>query len=197
MTTYRVPHLIPILLSIGLIVLCTVFLLKFSFPRDTEGYYQLLEKIESSGKRGDLLVKQMRKGVTKEIWYTKGSDRLQAILRSRDAELCLEQVGQSRQIVEYLHGVTAVVQELCYYEDLLPMQKVRFVQSKNAVYYYSQETLIADNVIMEEFTLPGHVLPETLPKVLKKTHTTAGQVELRFKEGSLQVEADKIRASTL
>lgn len=197
MTPYRVPHLIPVLVSLFVLLLCVVFFITLALPKDLKGYNLLLKKIESSEKKEGMQVKQIRKGVQKEIWYTKGSERLQAILQSEEAELCLDQSDQGGQIVEYLHEVTAIIQEKCYFQNQLPMQKIRVIESANAVYYYALETLIADDVVMEEYTLAGHTIPKIIPEAMKKTQTTANQVEVTFKERSLQVEADRIKASSL
>jgi hypothetical protein len=190
---YRVPHFIPVMVSLALLVGLFAGSFAFSFRGDDRHYFKLLDEVQLLQARNELTAKQSRFGVVKEVWYQKDAKRLQAVIHSTGSDLFFEQTGEGGEIVEHLTDVYAVIQEEVIVNGDEKIQKLRVIHADSALYNYSQQTLGADEVLIEEITVPGDRIPDSLPSSAQTVY--ANRFEVVFQKGAVEINADQMKAA--
>lgn len=187
---YRVPHFFPVIVSIAILGCCFAFLMKTTFTQNQQSYKELLNHLQVFEESQDIQAKQERSGVSKEIWYAKNGRRLLILAQAKNADVYLEKVQGKNMIIERLEDATAIIQEEYDENNGFPLQKLKKIQAKSALYNYTDQSLIAQDVVVEEFIVHGDRIPKKLPPSL---HTVRAQeVELKLETGNLQVSAGKV-----
>lgn len=135
--------------------------------------------------------KQQRTRVQKEIWFLKKGQPLKFCIQSAKSELILDHHDELTEVVEHMHDVK------CFQQEELGdgNQTIRYMEAETADYYYQQEKLVAKNVKVLRYTLPGHELLLTLEgyKPLMKGH--AESIEFIWKGNELRFSAEKLKAT--
>jgi hypothetical protein len=78
--------------------------------------------------------------------------------------------------------------------ELKPMQHVRYIEADHATYYYKNDRIIADDVKISRFTLPGHALITSFERMEPTMTGTAKNVEFSLKGKDLQFTAHQLKA---
>jgi len=102
--------------------------------------------------------KQPRINVQKDLMFFNGNQRLQACLKGDDAELVLDHNGKRTDVLEKIQHVRCVMQE----ELSDDQQIVRYLESDSATYHYQTGRLVAQNVDVFRYAMPGNLLPQDL-----------------------------------
>lgn len=78
--------------------------------------------------------------------------------------------------------------------DLQPMQQLRYIEAKQATYYYTNGTFVADKVQLSRYVLPGHQIVESLTHVKPLMRGVAQMVEFCLKGQDLNFKARDFKA---
>ena len=145
---YRVPHFIPIAISL-LLMGCLGALMLTTFSKNKESYQELLNHVRNFEQGQEIEAKQGRIGVAKEIWYNQDGKRLQLLLNGDEAHVNYAHTLHGKEIVEHLTNVTAWLQE-----ETEPgvMGRLRSAKAKDAEYHYASKVLKANDVMIEEYS---------------------------------------------
>lgn len=140
-----------------------LWILQFLIPRpsDHKKYHELLEKKTLAASQSYSPTKQQRSGVRKEIWLAQeDGSRLHYRILSATSMLTLTPIQNKVEVVEALQGVKCWMQEKVYAsKDGTSMQQTRYFEAQNGLYRYNSAQLIAQQVLLSVFRLPGLLLP--------------------------------------
>lgn len=141
---------------------------------------------------------QIRTTVNKEIWFTQEDQtRLQYRIHGESSLLTLEPVGKKIHIVENLNQVRCWMQDRLYLQTASsqPMQQMRFWEADHGVYRYTTQDLIAQDVNISIFRLPGHTLPYTCDPRIAFLNGIANNVSFSITGKTPQFEATQFKAT--
>lgn len=191
-----------ILTFIWLILVLGSFWMLFSTSSESKIAYQCLINQHDKEKKERLKeeirpMQQERLHVSKQILYTKGSDRMQSKLRSDSSHLFYSK--QTGELTEEFKGLTCFLQDKLIHASkgddsnsketplALTQQVVRHLKADEAFYSYKTGQLEANNVDIAHFLLPGTTCPDSLDQ-LSPIFTGKAQTLLLslFKEPSLK-----------
>lgn len=184
-------------LIISCFVLATILFLVAAFcfvAADLSSYSKFLGKVREtmSGKtKTPYYAEQLRQGISREIWFLKDSQKLQAFLTADEAEIAYEGIGNSMEIVEQLKGVKGWVQERVYWSKGNPLQSVRYFEADTAVYRSARHDINADQVKMVAFNTSGHELERQTVDIDKASIVgTASSMEISLIEKEANFKGD-------
>ena len=193
------------LLSAIFIWLCVVLVgggLLYTSSSDAHLVYQRLINDSNQAKKERLqeeaqLTQQRRQQVSKQILYYKEKERLQARLTSAESDLIYSKKGG--ELSEHFKGLSCVMQE-----ELInpsknqeaeavttsePQQVVRQLVAQEGVYSYRNGILEAKGVEVANYTLPGHLYPDSLTHSRPFIHGRAEHLQLDLlKEPMMQAQ---------
>jgi len=147
----------------------TLFILQLSKikPKDYTKWATLVKE-SKSGERSQkniLISQQQRQNVSKEI-YIQEEPRRYLRIEATASTLILSAQNDRMSVTEAFDGITALVQERCYYLDPereeVPMQSIHLLKAKKAFFDYANRELVAHHVDIYSYSLPGHTPPLTL-----------------------------------
>ena len=161
--------------------------------KDRVAYQELLESSNLTQKPLITYSQQVRKKVCKEIWYQAASP-LYFRIESDDSELFFFHQEGEVEVVEQLETVHCLMQEELYYDDLKPMQLVRYMEAKRASYDYNTQLFVAEEVKLWRYRLEGHEPVLTLTDQEPLMSGTALSVEFTIKGKKLDFQAHHLRA---
>ena len=171
-------HLISLVL-LWLILVFACFWGFRSFSPDAQIAYQRLmnysdrfanEQMKEEARH----TRQTRDQVSKQILYKKDLHRLQSRLVSEHSELIFDTKGDGAELVEHFKEVACVMQEKFMHsenkagKDLTPQidlelnQYVRSLKAHEAVYTYKTGQLMAEEVEIAHYYIPGILWPFSL-----------------------------------
>ena len=168
----------------SLIALLGVAAALFSvFREGSQAYSQVLEKSNPSVlNRPDTeyRARQLKEGVKRQFWYTKGGKNLQACLSGNLAEMVFEKKKGEQEIVELMQGVACWFQEDVYTvkEGLGDFQLIRYLEADRAQYHYGTEKLEGEGVKMTLYEAPGKELAYDMTRFVPLMQGEAGYVTL-------------------
>jgi len=176
------------------------FIAKFFIPRSSD--YSFYRTLRSSEKPEEappdsvnfFSTKQIKEGVTKEIWLPTEEGRINYLLKNRISTVTLLDRIQQVELVEEMEGIKCWMQDRLYREDELPMQQIRYFEAEQGVYQYNQETFLADQVNLSIFRLPGHALVSFLDPHTPYLKGAAKHVSFSLSEKSPKFQADHFKA---
>jgi hypothetical protein len=166
-------------------VLCwllAVFILLWGFLNffpDAQVAYQRLMNFSDEVAKEQLkeearLTQQTREQVSKQILYKKDLHRLQSRLVSQSSELIFAKKEQGGELVEHFKEVYCVMQEkfIDSENESDPMslsqnglqlnQYVRSLKAQDAIYAYKTGQLVAEEVEVAHYVIPGLLWPFSL-----------------------------------
>ncbi len=154
----------PFIVSVGCIALGIAYAFyrfQEASPEDRRAYALLVEDASGNDQPTSHRIKQKRSEVSKDLHLTKNGQRLHAHLEGEEADLHLEKDGDQIVLVERLSPVKCILQERLYPE--ISQQSVVWFDAAKAQLNYRTHELIAENVNLKRFLIPGTKLPHAVP----------------------------------
>lgn len=178
------------------------YLTLFTFDeKDRKDYFSLMEKADPSqaAKENPYTATQKHHNVHKEIWYNKKNgeknQRLQLVLRGKDADLILEHDNAKTEVVEHMKNVHCLMQEELFEIQGKPMQLIRYIEADNATYSYDTNCLKATEVTILRFQVPGHTLIQSTAGLKPIMKGKAKEVEFSMGSEDLNFKAHQMKAT--
>ena len=167
---------------------------------DVTKYRKMLQDYETHSTVRSLpnAAHQIRTTVDKEIWFTQEDrTRLHYRIHGKSSLLTLEPVGKKIHIVENLNQVRCWMQDRLYVQTASnePMQQMRFWEADHGVYRYTTQQLLAQDVNISIFRLPGHSLPYTCDPRIAFLNGIANNVSFSITGKTPQFEANQFKAT--
>lgn len=164
---------------------------------DVTSYTKFLGKIQktmSGYGKAPYSAEQSRQGISREIWFSKGSDRFKLFVTADEAEVAYEGVGSNLEIIENLKGVKGWLQNQSEGDESGVPQLVRYLQADSAFYHNAKRLIGAENVKIALYT--GFESQETVKcsarsldvLLLEKTAHLEGDVVFSHPLGTLSAE---------
>jgi len=160
-------------LFIGSFFLCIGLALLLSLPRknDRECYLKLIEESQSEAEETGVH-KQIRQGIRKDIYASRPSGRVQAVLTTPNSELQLTKDPGSSEVIEKFGEFQCVIQEELYTKDesgqkvpwtsgSSPEQSVRQISGSSGQFLYQKQLIDASDVMVARYSVPGRTIPVT------------------------------------
>jgi hypothetical protein len=170
---------------------------KAFYPSETgESIEEMLtEEISMPKHEEKFPSKQMRKGVTKDLWISdKEHSRLHHHIESPRSILTAIPYGNRVELIEQMIGMK------CYFQEKLensaegPVQHIRFLQSSEGTYRYTDQVFDAQSVFLALYRLPGDTLTTHLSTDDAYLKGVAEEVSLSFSSGTPNFHAEKFKA---
>ncbi len=167
---------------------------------DVLAYRKMVNEYETHSTVRSLpnAVHQIRTKVNKEVWFTQeDNSRLQYRIHGESSLLTLEPIDKKIHVVENLNQVRCWMQDKLYLttNGNAPMQQTRFWEADHGVYRYTTQELIAQDVNISIFRLPGHNLPTTCDPRIAFLNGTANNVSFSITGKTPQFEANHFKAT--
>jgi hypothetical protein len=137
---------------------------------------------------------QHRYGVTKHVFFMKGNDRLQAYISSASSILTLNHENERTEMVEHFTGLKCSIQETLLHHAIAPQQMVRSLEAAKGMYYYKTEELVAEQVKLSRYKIPGHELIKTFEKYTPFMSGMAKQIKLSLSHKDPAFKAESFQA---
>ena len=168
----------------------------FSFDEaDRERYHKLVH-ISDLDSEETKTSNHRRFDLRKDLYFTKGSGRLQMSLKSASAELNLERQGGKNAMIEHMRDVTCYMQEeVSHAIPNRPMQIIRQLKADSATYHYQKDLFIAENVQITRYLIPGSELVESLEGGKLLMTGLAKRVEFSLKGSEPNFKAHQLKSS--
>ncbi|MCB1109414.1 MAG: hypothetical protein KDK64_00380 [Chlamydiia bacterium] len=139
--------------------------------------------------------KQMRKGVAKDLWISeKGKVRLHHHIESPRSILTAIPNGNRVELIEQMIGMKCFFQEKIEDKEGRVMQHIRYLQSGEGTYHYTNHLFDAQKVFLALYHLPGETLTTHLKPDEAYLKGIAEEVSLSFSSGSPNFHAEKFKA---
>jgi hypothetical protein len=139
--------------------------------------------------------KQMRSGVSKDLWITShGQHRLHHHIESPRSILTAAEKGGQIELIEQMINMRCFFQEKIEEEEGKLRQNIRYLQSSEGIYHYSNHLFDAHSVFLALFTLPGDTLTTTFDPKTAYLRGVADNVSLSFSNGAPNFHAEKFKA---
>ncbi len=169
-----------------------VFFRALYSPKSINIEETLTEEITLSQEEKKYPTKQVRKGVSKDLWVNdKEGTRLHHHIESPRSILTAISHGSRIELVEQMIGME------CYFQEKLEeesFQQIRYLRSEEGTYHYTGHFFDAPSVFLALYRLPGKTLPLSLPSDAAYLEGIAEKVSLSFSGASSSFHADKFKA---
>lgn len=158
-----------------------------SHPSDMDHQaYRALVEARRQPKKGmtgqGLLASQVREGPTKQVFYTKESNRLQSRLSSHRSQLRLDsREGGALELVEDFEGLTFIGQQ-CHPANVQP--SIGRLTAEKATYTYRTGRLEAEQVQVAHYRLSIGVWPTSWADMYPFMRARANALRLSLFEGA-------------
>ena len=109
--------------------------------------------------------------------------------------MVLEHQAEGNYLIEKMNDVKCWMQEELSIVEGKPFQLLRYLEADSATYFYKNDEVVASDVKIYRYTVPGHELPLKLEgvKPSMKGHAEAVQFSMAGKE--IQFKAQKLKAT--
>lgn len=139
--------------------------------------------------------KQMRKGVAKDLWISnKDHVRLHHHIESPRSILTAIPHGNRVELIEQMIGMKCFFQEKLEKEEGEPMQQIRYLQSGEGTYRYTDHFFDAHSVFLALYRISGESLVTHLDADDAYLKGIAEEVSLSFSNGTPNFHAEKFKA---
>jgi hypothetical protein len=139
--------------------------------------------------------KQMRKSVAKDLWISnKDHVRLHHHIESPRSILTAIPYGNRVELIEQMIGMKCFFQEKLEKEEGEPMQQIRYLQSGEGTYRYTDHFFDAHSVFLALYRMPGESLVTNLDADDAYLKGIAEEVSLSFSNGTPNFHAEKFKA---
>lgn len=179
--------ILPIL-GLGLII----------FPIRTPDFALYEELLKSSTPEDASIpsaqAQQKRERVSKQIWYQDDTP-LYCRIDSAESELFLFHEHNTTEVVEELKDVACFMQEKLFYEEGKPMQRVRYLEARQARYNYHTHLFLAEDVRLWRYQYEGHeAMVDHREDAVLLMHAIAEKVEFTLEGDSHDFIAHHLKA---
>lgn len=139
---------------------------------------------------------QIRRGITKDMWISNGTERLHHRIESPSSILFIHPKGNSYECIEEMCNMKCYLQEKIEWNSSLkmPFQQIRYIESPTGTYNYASQLFSAERAYLAIFSMPGNVLqvnPDLNKAFLKGI---AEKVALSFSGNGPQFHSEKFKA---
>jgi hypothetical protein len=171
------------------VVLLGVYFFQSFTQEDEKAYQQLMEHsdgIKTNQSSSSYNAHQQRFNIKKHLLLTEEDNRLQFLLHSSHSELVFNQCEDKTEIVEHFQGVKCWMQEALIYtladgqelkhpinKECMPQQYMRYMEAETATYHYKTKELIAEQVELSRYIIPGHFFTQSFKTIKPFMHGTA------------------------
>lgn len=139
--------------------------------------------------------KQMRSGVSKDLWISeKGEKRLHHHIESPRSILTAIPHKNRIELVEQMVGMKCYFQEKIEQENGEMVQTIRYIESEEGTYRYTDHNFDAHSVFLALYRAPGESLTTQLNTKDAYLKGVAEEVTLSLSEGSPNFHAEKFKA---
>lgn len=139
--------------------------------------------------------KQMRSGVSKDLWISdNGKERLHHHIESPRSILTAIPHGTRIELVEQMIGMKCYFQEKIEEDRGEIVQNIRYIQSEDGTYRYTDHYFDAHSVFLALYRIPGETLSTQLDTKDAYLKGIAEEVTLSFSDGSPNFHAEKFKA---
>ncbi|QVL58077.1 MAG: hypothetical protein KFB93_03075 [Simkaniaceae bacterium] len=139
--------------------------------------------------------KQMRSGVSKDLWISDNNHgRLHHHIESPRSILTAIPHENRIELVEQMIGMKCYFQEKIEDEDGKIVQNIRYLQSEEGTYRYTDHYFDAHSVFLALYRVPGETLSTHLNTNDAYLKGVAEEVSLSFSDGSPNFHAEKFKA---
>lgn len=187
-------------IAFGILIGTAVVLGWVLFRTDEKSHEQYVALVGEAnpgklGKTNPYTAQQQRKGVQKDLFFNRNGQRLQLRLTSKEATMVLEHTLDGTQLIEKMQDVKCWMQEELLERQGQAYQTLRYLEADSATYFYKNDEVVASDVKVFRYTLPGHDLVIALAgqKPSMKGHADAVQFSMAGKE--IQFKAQKLKAT--
>ena len=155
----------------------------------------LTEDITMPKNEGKYPNKQMRSGVSKDLWISSSEKgRLHHHIESPRSILTAISHGNHIELVEQMIGMKCYFQEKIEEDNGVLTQNIRYLQSAEGTYRYTDHHFDAHSVFLALYRLPGETLSTKLDSNDAYLKGIAEEVSLSFSNGSPNFHAEKFKA---
>lgn len=154
------PSLFLFILTVGVLI----YALFLPTARDRQEYQGLLVKSNTANTEvpeSSYKAKQFRTDIQRDFFIGE-DERLHGCLKSECSEISVEHQDSLTDIVEKMENTNCCFQEALFFEEGKPFQNIISFKADRAEYHYQKRYLKAENVKIQRYKIPGHVLPQTL-----------------------------------
>ena len=148
-----------------------------------------------AAKNTPYTAQQNRKGVQKDLLFTRNGKRLQMRLVSKEATMVLEHQVEGTYLMEQMRDVKCWMQEDLTVVDGKTQQVLRYLEADSATYSYKNDQVVANDVKVFRYILPGQELPATLTNLKPTLKGHAEGVQFSMAGKDVQFKAQKLKAS--
>ena len=141
---------------------------------------------------------QIRTGVSKDLWITdEALGRLHHHIESPHSILTIYNHGNRLELIEKMEGMKCYLQEKIESDADTFIQQIRFIESTEGTYHYSDHHFNAPSVFLALFRIPGQTLFTDLKLEQAFLKGIAQNVSLSFAEDRPNFHAQKFKAHIL
>lgn len=169
-----------------------IFFLTDLRKKDEMRYETLLRMTRTSSKQSPFGVKQERKGVHKQVFFSKDGLRHMILMQCPTSKISLT---EGSELVEQLEDVKCQMQEKLYFDEQnRPKQEVRELQTKKALLSYQDQLFKGDDVTLTQFERDGHDLLSHYKTQKMLMQGKAQQAQFHLEE-DVQFQASHLKAT--
>ncbi len=155
----------------------------------------LTQEISMPKHEEKFLNKQMRKGVTKDLWISdKDHVRLHHHIESPRSILTAIPHRNRVELIEQMIGMKCFFQEKLEKGEGESIQQIRYLQSGEGTYHYTDHFFDAHSVFLALYRIPGEALVTHLDTDAAYLKGIAEEVSLSFSNGTPNFHAEKFKA---
>ncbi len=157
---------------------------------------EILTQEKALPQEGKYPTKQMRSGVTKDLWiHDPQMGRLHHHIESPRSILTAYTEDKHMHLLEQMIGMKCYLQEKIEKgEEGGIIQQIRYIESEEGTYRYSDHHFEAHSVFLALFRTPGDTLPSKFNLEEAFLQGVAKEVSLSFSEDTPQFHAQKFKA---
>ncbi len=138
---------------------------------------------------------QQRFGVSKDLWIQDSEmGRLHHHIESPSSILTVVRNSKQTHLIEQMIDMKCYLQEKVEEEDGTITQQIRYIESKEGIYNYSDHHFDAPSVFLALFRIPGDRLPTKLNSDEAYLLGVGKEVSLSFLNGRPNFHAQKFKA---
>ena len=155
----------------------------------------LTHAVEMPKKHGMYPTRQMRSGVSKDLWiHDEEMGRLHHHIESPRSILTVYSTDKHMQLIEQMIGMKCYLQERIENDEGELVQQVRYIESREGTYRYSDNHFDAQSVFLALFRIPGNTLTTKLDLEEAFLKGVAKEVSLSFSDDRPNFHAEKFKA---
>ncbi|MEM8728068.1 MAG: hypothetical protein AAGE99_05110 [Chlamydiota bacterium] len=168
----------------------------FYFSKDLKSVEKVLTEEIRMAKEGETSPdKQLRSRVSKDLWFSEnGATRLHYHIESPRSILTPIPDGNRLDLVEQMFGMKCYFQEKIDNKEGIVTQQIRYLESEEGIYRYTDHYFDAHSVSLALYRLPGETLTTDLDAKEAYLEGIAEGVTLSLAGETPDFHAEKFKA---